>query len=138
MSDKHAGRKCWRKLGKMRLTVVQHPERMWKKEVVPEPKSYKISFLNSYGKCCCIIFMYTFIFRPCDIPIFTMRVCLAFCGNARAPMVIDIIIVLIITGQRTSSGYINIWLPKYLGSLFVSLSLSLSLYSYPNFEDNWK
>ena len=88
----------------MRLTVVQHPERMWKKEVVPEPKSYKISFLNSYGKFCCVIFMYTFLLRSMRYTHIRKACMPSHCGNARAPVVIDIIIILIIPEQRISSG----------------------------------
>ena len=139
MSDKHAGRKCWRKLGKMRLTVVQHPERMWKKEVVPEPKSYKISFLNSYGKCRRIIFMYThFALDPCNIPIFERRVCLGFRGNARVPTWWSTLSSSSSshTGQRISSGYINEWFQKQI-SLSLSLSLSLSIFSLQTQPNNW-
>ena len=50
-------------------------------------------------------------------------------GNARAPIVINIIMVLIITGQSISPGYINVRLLKqpFLLSYLLSLSLSLSL-----------
>ena len=117
----------------MRLTVVQHPERMWKKEVVPEPKSYKISFLNSYGKCIRIIFMYTHsALYPCNIPIF-LEACMPRISRkcARPYMMIDIIIVLIIAYRTT---YIFRIYKRMVSKANLSLSLSLSLSLYSHFS----